>query len=182
MAAAGAVGVRTDPLLSHNFLITLVDTSSSLATSVLGSAIFDVALGGFSECSGLEMSLDVEEYREGGRNGESLQFPTRVRWSKITLKKGLGTGSALWDWHYGFVIGTGKRRDGLIVLLNELHLPAHIWHFRRGLPTRYGGPSLNAGQGAVAIETIEITHEGIYQLPGVGLATGAVTAGVNLAV
>ena len=80
------------------------------------------------------------------------------------------------------ITGTGKRRDGLIVLLNELHLPAHIWHFRRGLPTRWGGPSMNAAQGAVAIETIEITHEGIYQLPGVGLATGAVTAAVNLAV
>lgn len=182
MALLGAVGVRTDPLLSHNFLITLIDTSSSLALSVVSSAIFDVALGGFSECSGLEMSLDVEEYREGGRNGESLQFPKGVRWSKITLKKGMGAGTALWDWHYGFVTGTGKRRDGLIVLLNELHLPAHIWHFRRGLPTRYGGPSMVASQGAVAIETIEITHEGIYQLPGVGLATAAVTAAVGFAV
>ena len=181
MAVLGAVGVRTDPLLSHNFLVTLIDTSSSLALSALNSAIFDVALGGFSECSGLEMSLDVEEYREGGRNGESLQFPKGVRWSKITLKKGMGTGTALWDWHYGFVTGTGKRRDGLIVLLDELHLPAHIWHFRRGLPTRYGGPSMVAAQGAVAIETIEITHEGIYQLPGVGLAT-AVTAAVGFAV
>jgi phage tail-like protein len=168
MAAAGGVATRTDPLLSHNFLITLTDTSSSLAASPNGSGIFDVAVGGFAECSGLEMSLDVEEYREGGRNGESLQFPTRVRWSKITLKKGLGTGSELWDWHYGFVTGTGKRRDGLIVLLDELHQPAHIWHFRRGLPTRYGGPSFNAAQGAVAIETIEITHEGIYQLPAGG--------------
>ena len=180
MAVLGALGVRTDPLLSHNFLITLIDTSSSLALSVLNTAVFDVAAGGFSECTGLEMSLDVEEYREGGRNGEPLQFPTRVRWSKITLKKGLGSGTALWDWHYGFVTGTGKRRDGLIVLLNELHLPAHIWHFRRGLPTRYSGPSMNASQGAVAIETIEIAHEGIYQLPVVGLATGAVSAGIGL--
>lgn len=182
MAVLGAVGVRTDPLLSHNFLVTLIDTSSSLALSALSSAIFDVALGGFSECSGLEMSLDVEEYREGGRNGESLQFPKGVRWSKITLKKGLGAGTALWDWHYGFVTGTGKRRDGLIVLLNELHLPAHIWHFRRGLPTRYSGPSMVAAQGAVAIETIEITHEGIYQLPGVGFGAAAVTAAVGFAV
>jgi phage tail-like protein len=176
MAVLGAVGVRTDPLLSHNFLITLIDTSSSLALSALSAAVFDVALGGFSECTGLEMSLDVEEYREGGRNGEALQFPTRVRWSKITLKKGLGAGTALWDWHYGFVTGTGKRRDGLIVLLDDLHLPAHIWYFRRGLPTRYSGPSMNASQGSVAIETVEIMHEGIYQVPGVGLAAGAAGA------
>lgn len=182
MAVAGEVGVRTDPLLSHNFLITLIDTSSSLAMSVLTSAVFDVALGGFTECAGLEMSLDVEEYREGGRNGETLQFPTRVRWSKITLKKGMGAGTALWDWHYGFVTGAGKRRDGLVVLMNDLHLPAHIWYFRRGLPTRYSGPSLTAMQSAVAIESIEITHEGIYQVPGVGFAAAGVSAGVGLAV
>src|SRR5713226_229978 len=174
MAVLGAVGVRTDPLMSYNFLVTLIDSSSSLAMSVLKSAIFDVALGGFSECSGLEMSLDVEEYREGGRNSEVLQFPTRVRWSKITLKKGMGAGTALWDWHYGFVAGQGKRRDGLIVLMNDLHLPSHIWNFRRGLPTHYSGPSLNASQASVAIESIEIVHEGIYQVPGVGLGAAAV--------
>jgi phage tail-like protein len=182
MAVLGAVGVRTDPLLAHNFLITLVDTSSSLALRAVKSAVFDVALGGFSECSGLEMSLDVEEYREGGRNGEVLQFPTRVRWSKITLKKGIGAGTALWDWHYGFVTGNGKRRDGLVVLMNDLHLPSHIWYFRRGLPTRYTGPSLNAAQTSVAIEAVEITHEGIYQVPGAGLATAGVTSAVNLGV
>jgi phage tail-like protein len=182
MAVAGEVGLRLDPLLSYNFLITLIDTSSSLAMSVLKTAVFDVALGGFTECTGLEMSMDVEEYREGGRNGESLQFPKGVRWSKITLKKGMGAGTTLWDWHYGFVTGTGKRRDGLIVLLNDLHLPAHIWQFRRGLPTRYSGPTLNAAQTAVAIESIEITHEGIYQVPGVGYAAAGVSAAVGLAV
>ena len=165
MAVPGLVGVRRDPLLSHNFLITLTDSSSALALGSQSSALFDIALGGFSECSGLEMSLDVEEYREGGRNGEALQFPTRVRWSKISLKKGLAMGTELWDWHYGFVTGTGKRRDGLIVLMNDQRRAAHIWHFRRGLPTRYSGPSLNATQASVAIETIEITHEGIYQIP-----------------
>lgn len=181
MALIGAVGVRTDPLLSHNFLVSLLDTSSSLALGSLKSAVFDVVLGGFSECSGLEMSLDVEEYREGGRNSEILQFPTRVRWSKITLKKGLGAGTALWDWHYGFVTGNGKRRDGLIVLMNDLHVPSHIWHFRRGLPTRYSGPSLNAAQSNVAIESVEITHEGIYQVPGVGLGAAAISAAATLA-
>lgn len=182
MAVLGALGIRTDPLLVHNFMISLIDTSSSLAMSVLSAAVFDVLAGGFNECTGLEMSMDVEEYREGGRNGEALQFPTRVRWSKITLKKGMGAGTTLWDWHYGFVTGQGKRRDGVIALLNELHLPSHIWYFRRGLPTRYSGPSMNAAQSAVAIETIEITHEGIYQVPAVGLATAAVSAAVNVAV
>jgi phage tail-like protein len=168
MALLGTVGVRIDPVLGYNFLISLLDTSSSLALGAVMSAISDAAVGGFTECSGLEMSLDPEEYREGGRNGEVLQFPNRVKWSKITLKKGIGASTALWDWHYGFVQGIGKRRDGLIVLMNDLHVPHNIWYFRRGLPTRYTGPTLNATQNTVAIETIEIAHEGISQLPGVG--------------
>jgi len=178
MALSGAIGFRLDPVLGYNFLITLIDTSSKLATtlSVLKAAVFDVALGGFTECTGLEMSLDVEEFREGGRNSEMLVFPKMVKWSKITMKKGVGASTDLWDWHYGFVEGKGKRRDGLIILLNDLHVPNNIWYFRRGLPTRYSGPSMNAGQGNVAIEAIEITHEGIYQVPFVGLGAGAVTS------
>lgn len=175
MAAIGALGIRTDPVLNHNFVISLIDTSSTLAAvgSAALSAIADVVLGGFSECTGIEMSLKVEEYNEGGRNGTVLKFPTRVSWGNITLKKGMGAGTALWDWHFGFVEGTGKRRDGMIMLQNELRVPSTIWYFRRGLPVKYTGPSLNATQNNVAIETIEIAHEGIYQLPGVGVAAAA---------
>ena len=174
MAVLGAAGVRADPVMGYNFLFSLLDTSSSLALGALKSAINDVVVGGFTECSGLEMSLDVEEYREGGRNSEALQFPTRVKWSKITLKKGVGATTALWDWHYGFVQGQGKRRDGLIVLMNDQRLPHTIWYFRRGLPTRYTGPTLNAGQSSVAIESIEIAHEGIFQLPEASPSAAAV--------
>ena len=186
----GQVGVRVDPVLNHNFLISLLDTSSTLAiaTTVISSALLDVAVGGFSECSGLEMSLDIEEYNEGGRNGHTLKFPTRVKWSNIILKRGVGfsttvnqevgAGVTLWDWHYGFTMGQGKRRDGMIVLQDELHIPHNIWYFRRGLPIRYTGPTMNATQNEVAVESIEIAHEGIYQVPFVGLAQ---TVGANIA-
>jgi phage tail-like protein len=161
----GGVGARAYPLLGHNFLISLLDTSSGLADSIGLTSVMDVAVGGFSECSGLEMSLDVQDYSEGGNNGTILKFPTRVKWSNLTLKKGIGLSTDLWDWHYSFVEGRGKRRDGTIILLNDLHLPSNIWYFRRGLPVKYTGPSLNATQNAVAIESIEINHEGIYQGP-----------------
>ena len=166
MAGLGTLGVRLDPLKSYNFLISLLDSSSSmaLAQSAALSAVADVALGGFSECSGLEMSLDVEDYKEGGRNGEILKFPIRVKWTNITLKKGIGASTALWDWHYGFVTGQGRRRDGIIMLQNDLHIPNNIWYFRRGLPVKYTGPTLHASQNNVAIESIEIAHEGIYQM------------------
>jgi phage tail-like protein len=179
----GDVGVRLDPVLNHNFIVSLLDTSSglALAKSVALSAVFDVALGGFNECSGVELALDVEEYREGGLNGTVHKFPTRVTWSNITLRKGVGAGTALWDWHYGFVEGQGKRRDGLIVLMTELRLPHNIWYFRRGLPVKYDGPTMQAGQSQVAVEAIEIAHEGVYQVPYVSLGAAAATFGLELA-
>ena len=167
MALTPATALRRDPLLNHNFLISLLDSSSALARpgAVSLAAILEVTVGGFSECSGLEMTMQVEEYKEGGNNGQVLKFPGRVAWSNITLKKGIGTNTALWDWHYGFVEGRGRRRDGIIMLLDDLHHPNTIWRFHGGLPVKYTGPALNAKENNVAIEALEIAHEGISQLP-----------------
>jgi phage tail-like protein len=174
MAIGNNLGVRVDPASAYNFLITFVDSSSVLATAV--SQIQTAALGGFSECAGLEMSLKIEEYPEGGRNETSLKFPTRVSWTNLILKRGVTGNPDLWDWHYGFVEGRGKRRDGIIVLQNDLHLPVNIWTFKRGIPVKWTGPALNASQSAVAIESIEIAHEGLRQAPPVGLASAALGA------
>jgi phage tail-like protein len=178
MAVLNAVGVRSDPVLNHNFVVSLIDSSSILGSLTM-SAIFDAALGGFSECSGLEMSMQPEEYKQGGNNGYVHKFPARVTWSNITLKKGIGADTGLWDWHYGFVEGRGTRRDGVIALLTDLHMPNTIWCFRRGLPVKYTGPAMNATQNNVAIEALEIAHEGIYQIPVVsfGPAPGGAGAG-----
>lgn len=180
LRAAGAPGaaaaLRADPVLCHNFVVSLLDTSSSLAAGAALSAVSDVLLGGFSECSGLEANMKVEEFNEGGNNGAALKFPGRVSWANLSFKKGVGASSALWDWAYGFAIGKGKRRDGLVVLLSELHVPSNIWYFRRGLPLKWSGPALNATQNNVAIESIEISHEGLYQVPFVGAAQAAVGA------
>ena len=178
MALLSNTALRSDPVLNHNFVVSLLDTSSVLATigSALMSGLLDIAVGGFSECQGLEGSMKVEEFNEGGNNGTVLKFPGRVSWSNVTLKRGVAANSSLWDWFYGFVQGNGKRRDGVVVLLNEMKVPNNVWYFRRGLPLKYSGPQMNATQNNVAIESIEIAHEGIYQLPFVGLAGAAASA------
>jgi len=168
---------RSDPLLNHNFLISLIDTSSLLSViGTIASKVLDSAVGGFSECTGIEMAMAPEEYKEGGRNGGLLKFPTRVTWSNLTLKRGLANSTELWDWHYGFAIGEGQRRDGMITLLDEQRSTRCIWYFTRGLPIKYSGPALNATQNNVAIETIEIAHEGLYQVGGLGTISGAIGA------
>ena len=155
----GNTTLRANPYRAFNFLITLVDSSSAL-TTVLG-ALGLSAQGGFSECSGLEMALDVEEYKEGGNNGTVLRFPTRMKWTNLRLKWGVAQSDDLWLWHYGFALGQVQRRDGLITLQDEQHNPVKTWAFTRGLPVKWTGPSLNATQGQVAIGELEIAHEGL---------------------
>jgi phage tail-like protein len=171
---ATSTELRSDPVLNHNFVVSLIDSSSVLATlgSTLVSGLLDVAVGGFSECQGLEASMKIEEFNEGGNNGTVLKFPGRISWANIKLTRGMAANSSLWDWFYGFAEGHGKRRDGVVALLNEMRVPSNVWFFRQGLLAAYRGPQLNATQNNVAIESVEISHEGLYQLPLIGLASG----------
>jgi phage tail-like protein len=173
-----SVGQRHDPPLNHNFVVTLVDASSALAAGS-GLAIAGLtADAGFSECTGLEMAMQPEEYKEGGRNGAVLKFPSRVTWTNLTLKRGAALSDVLWNWQYGFVVGAGRRRDGVITMFDGAHRPRAVWFFRRGLPVKYTAPSFNAAQNAVAIEAIEIAHEGIHLIGGAG-AVGAIAGKVG---
>jgi phage tail-like protein len=176
-------GARRDPLLAYNFQVNLLDSSSSLASTLTTITLSTVGLtpvAGFSECSGLEATLEVQDHQEGGRNGAVLRFPTRIKWTNLTLKRGMGRGMELWDWFYGFATGTGFRKDGVITLQNERHEPHTVWGFRRGLPVKYSGPTLNAAQSTVAVESLEIAHEGLFLIPGASPLAQAARAVVDL--
>ena len=165
-----AVATRNDPVLNYNFVITLLDSTSALTPGAPPAltAILDGAVGRFSECSGLELTIPVEDYREGGNNAAVLRFAGRATWSNLTLKRGVAGNRDLWDWHFSFIEGRGKRRDGVIALLDAARQPRQVWYFRRGLPVKFSGPSLNATQNSIAIEAVEIAHEGLQQIAGGG--------------
>ena len=155
-----ASGLRIDPLGVFNFYLTLIDTSNVVGTLI--TAAVNYAVAGFSECSGLEATVEVIEYKEGGVNDFVHKFPTRAGFGNITLKRGvIYLSDDLWSWQNDFVQGNGKRKDGLIVLLDESRTPAKVWKFKRGIPAKWVGPSLNASQSAAAIESLEIAHEGL---------------------
>ncbi|HXP93473.1 MAG TPA: phage tail protein [Candidatus Binatia bacterium] len=178
--------IRLDPMMAYNFQIALIDSSNTvvdpnhlLAATDTGlsamqviSAIAGTLVGGFSECSGLDTQLETEDYKEGGLNDRVRKFPSRTTWSNIILKRGVGLGEDLWTWHYDYVSGKGKRRDGIIVLENDLHIPLKVWHFSRGLPVKWTGPAFNAKTSEVAIESLEIAHEGL-DLTSPGTVAGA---------
>ena len=159
-----------NPVLNYNFEVRLLNSATLLISGVAGLLGIDVSpAAGFSECRGLEGTWQLQDYPEGGNNNTVRHFPTRVTWSHITLSRGVGLSDELWDWYFSYIRGNGKRRDGLIMLLNSQRDPVMVWKFKRGLPVKWTGPTMSGRGNEVAIEMMEIAHEGLEVQPGPGL-------------
>ncbi|MEI8383898.1 MAG: phage tail protein [Planctomycetota bacterium] len=115
---------------------------------------------GFSEVSGLTMDNDVIEYRSGKDLPHMRKQPGMRKFTNIVMKRGFTTDKALYDWRK-MVIDSDKpyRYSGSITLLGEDRKPALTWSFTNGWPNKLEGPSLNAKNSEVAIETLEIVVE-----------------------
>lgn len=122
--------------------------------------------GGFSEVSGLSAELETEEYEEGGINGYTHTFPKRFSYSNLTLKQGLVDEEKLWGWVRQAILGKAERKNGRIIMIDNTGTKARGWEFLSGYPVRWEGPNLVADQNAVAMETLEIAHEGIRKHGG----------------
>lgn len=189
-----------NPVPGFNFFVFMAN-DESLATAALGAAVSvatDMLTGTFSEVSGLEAELKIEDYEEGGLNTDVRRFATRAAYGKLTFKRGVTPNPELWDWYYSVLHGETSvvRKSGLIVLADRAGLvsgglslpmalpvadkmPIAAWTFRSGLPSKLTGPSMNAKGNEIAIETLEISHQGLDRLglamiPGVGDALAAV--------
>ena len=121
-----------------------------------------VAASAFSEVSGLEVSIDVIDYRAGDSKVSSEQrLPGLSHASNITLKRGLTLDLSLWQWFANVLGGNVDRRDLTITLLDQSEKPVLIWRIHKAWPCKWTGPILQANSSEVAIETLEITHEGL---------------------
>jgi len=149
---------------TFNFRITLNRSDGS--SPALGD-------GGFQDCTGLQIEVDVQEIQEGGRNNGTVRQVGRGKYSPIVLKRGMlfpdeGTVyNELWNWLQGVVDGVRPvaRYDGVIEMLsNDGADTVATWTFDRGLPQKIAGPQLNAKTGEVAIEELTILHEGLRLL------------------
>jgi phage tail-like protein len=143
------------------------------------------AAGGFQECTGLDTTFEVEDYKEGGLNDRIRKFATRATWSNIVLKRGICLSDDLWTWYSSYVNGTGVRRDGIITLEDDQHNQLKQWHFTRGLPIKWSGPAYNAKTSEVAFEAIEIIHEGLSltspsTLASVAIGTPSISIDISL--
>ncbi|GEP92154.1 phage tail protein [Chitinophaga terrae (ex Kim and Jung 2007)] len=118
---------------------------------------------GFTEVTGLTMESDVIEYREGSSpEFHKIKMPGLQKLSNITLKRGTFQGDiAFHEWMETISMNTVSRRDVTIKLLNEKHEPVITWQVLNAWPVKVQSSDLKADGNEVAIETMEIAHEGI---------------------
>lgn len=118
---------------------------------------------GFTEVSGLDVETEVIEYREGSSpEYHKLKMPGMQKYGNITMKYGIFQGNNdFYDWWNTVALNTIERRDLTISLLNEAHEPVVVWKVKRAWPTKVQSTDLKADGNEVAIETIEIAHEGL---------------------
>ncbi len=119
--------------------------------------------GGFSEASGLTIETQVIEYRDGlSPEYSSAKMPGIPKYSNITLKRGVVAGdNDFFTWLKTTKMNKVERRDVTISLLNEDHAPVMTWKAVNCFPVKIEGPGLKATGNEVAIETLELAHEGL---------------------
>ena len=124
-----------------------------------------IGVGSFCEVAGLSGELEVIAHREGGQNAFVHQLPVRHTWGRLVLKKGVVRDLVLWTWfNEGLTGSLGARRDGAVFLHDAAGELALAWEFRAGMAAKWTGPDLSAREGAIAIETLEIVHQGLRQV------------------
>jgi phage tail-like protein len=118
---------------------------------------------GFSEVSGLTMENQPIEYRDGlMKESSPVKMPGLQKFSNVTLKRGIVNGdNQFFEWLNSVALNKIERRDVTVSLLNENHEPVVIWKIKKAWPVKLEGPGLKAAGNEVAVESIEIAHEGL---------------------
>jgi phage tail-like protein len=140
-----AVGDRKDPFPGYNFAVE----------------IEGLVAAGFSEVSGLNLEVEVQEYREGGLNEFVHKRAGPAKYTNLVLKRGLTTSHELWDWHWDVTQGTIQRKNLSVVLMDSAGEERVRWNFEQAYPVKWTGPSLRASGNELAVESLEFAHKGL---------------------
>jgi phage tail-like protein len=139
-----ATGDRNDPFHVYNFRVEIQGTS----------------VAGFREVSGLSFTVDPVEYRDGTDIPLHTRKLTGLRkFPNLVLRRGFTDSRELWSWYSNVLNGIPDRREGAVVLQDELHSDVLRWEFYGGWICKWEGPAMNATTNDVAVEAIEICVE-----------------------
>lgn len=117
----------------------------------------------FQEVSGLDIQSEEIKYRHGDSPEFSvIKMPGLKKVGNVTMKKGIFKGdNKFWDWFNEIKMNTVKRVPVTISLLDETGAPTMVWTLANAWPTKVTGTDLKSEGNEVAVESIEIVHEGL---------------------
>jgi phage tail-like protein len=140
------------PFGAFNFAVEI--DVRDVASSVCSAA--------FSECDGLEMTLEIKTIREGGNNGTQLRLTGPASYGNVTLKRGMSTNFDLWNWFAAVIRDPGLRADAQVVLFAaDGSTEQARFLLKRCMPVKLKAPALNAKDGIVAIEELQLAYESL---------------------
>lgn len=126
----------------------------------------DVPVGRFTECSGLEVEIEVESYEEGGVNGFTHKLPGRMSWPNLVLKRGLTVDNSLFEW-FNASVGTtfnaeskAERKTVGVTMVSAKGERLRTWTLYDAIPVKWTGPSFANDSDGVATEELEVAHHG----------------------
>jgi phage tail-like protein len=124
----------------------------------------------FSECDGLELTQEVKTIREGGNNGVHVKLAGATAYGTLTLKRGLTASFDLWDWFEASIQDSSLRADAAVVLLAPDGTTERArWVLHGCLPMKLKAPPLNAKDGMVAVEELQVAYQSLkLEKPGGG--------------
>jgi phage tail-like protein len=141
-----ATGDRVDPFTGFNFRVEIANTTQAVAA--------------FREVSGLTATADPIEYRVGNSPDlHVVKIMPLIKYSNLVMKWGITTNEELWLWYKQIVNGVADRRNGAVVLRDELGNDVLRWNFYEAWPTKIEWPNLNATANEIAINSFEICVE-----------------------
>lgn len=122
-----------------------------------------VCSAAFSDCDGLEMTMEVKTIREGGNNGEQIRLTGPLSYGQLTLKRGMTSTFDLWDWFNATLLDASLRakRAEIVLLARDGKTERARFVLKRCVPIKLKAPVLNAKDGAIAIEELQLAYESL---------------------
>jgi phage tail-like protein len=116
----------------------------------------------FSECDGLDMTMEVKTIREGGNNGKQIRLTGPVSYGQLILKRGMTANFDLWDWFNKTLTDPSVRADATVVIFAaDGNTERARFVLSRCVPVKLKAPALNAKDGVVAIEEMQLVYESL---------------------
>ena len=141
---------------TFNFLVEIEVNSPEFSAE-------EVCQAAFSECDGLELSMEPKTFQQGGANTEQVHLAGQITYSQLTLKRGMSKDFGLWRWFTETMKTSqrGLRGQVTISMLDGAGNPQMIFQLKNCLPIKLRAPTLNATEGSVAIEEMQLVYAGM---------------------